>query len=341
MRIAWALVIGLMGTLVTAVVADLFSEEARTRLELLPAAVIRFAGRWLPADARDEWTDEWLAELAYILRGTESLPISQLVRGTRFAVGHLRSAPVIGRELGRAGEGCEELTDTLVAQRAGQTIKRAMDVTLAGLGLLVAAPLMVTIAAAIRLTSPGPVLFRQVRVGHGQSPFEMLKFRTMAANAGRLTAELPDRSETDGSLFNPLFKIRDDPRVTRVGRVLRRFSLDELPQLLNVLRGDMSLVGPRPVLPWEAALFESRHQTRFAVRPGVTGWWQVSRRKTMTMQQALDLDVEYVRRRNLLVDVVTLAKTTRVLIDTSEDAATRVGCGVLWYGPSKKPPLIR
>jgi lipopolysaccharide/colanic/teichoic acid biosynthesis glycosyltransferase len=316
MRIAWAFVIGLMGTLVTAVVGDLFSEEARTRLERLPAAVIRFAGRWLPAEVRDEWTDEWLAELAYILRGTESLPITQLVRGTRFALGHLRSAPAIGRELGTAG----------------QTIKRAIDVTLASLGLLVMAPLIVTIAAAIRLTSPGPVLFRQVRVGRGQSSFEILKFRTMAANAVRLTAELPARSENHGQLF----KIRNDPRITRAGRVLRRLSLDELPQLVNVLRGDMSLVGPRPLLPSDAALLKPCHRPRFAVRPGITGWWQVSRRKTMTMQQALDLDVEYVRRRNLLVDLVTLAKTTLAMFVTSEDATTRVGCGILRYGPSKK-----
>jgi lipopolysaccharide/colanic/teichoic acid biosynthesis glycosyltransferase len=254
--------------------------------------MIRFAGGWLPADVRDEWTDEWLAELAYILRGTESLPISRLVCGTRFALGHLRSAPAIGRDLGRSG----------------LTIKRVMDVTLAGLGLLVAAPLMVAIAAAIRLTSPGPALFRQIRVGREQSSFEMLKFRTISANTGRLTAELPARSQTDG----PLFKLRDDPRITKVGRVLRRLSLDELPQLLNVLRGDMSLVGPRPVQPREAALFKPRHRTRFAVRPGITGWWQVSRRKTMTMQQVLDLDVEYVRRRSLLVDLGTLAKTTLV-----------------------------
>jgi lipopolysaccharide/colanic/teichoic acid biosynthesis glycosyltransferase len=321
MRIAWAFVIGLTSTLVTAVVGDLFSEEARTRLEQLPVAVIRFASQWLPADVRDEWTDEWLAELAYILRGTESLPISRLVRGTRFALGHLCSAPAIGRDLGRSG----------------LTIKRAMDVTLAGLGLLAVAPLMVTIAAAIRLSSPGPALFRQLRVGRGQSSFEMLKFRTMSANTGWLTAELPTRSENDG----PLFRIGDDPPMTRVGRVLRRLSLDELPQLINVLRGDMSLVGPRPVRPWEVTLYEPHHRARFAVRPGITGWWQVSRRKRMTMQQALDLDVEYVRRRSLLVDLVTLAKTTLVVFVTSEDTATRVGCGVLWYGPSKKPPVIR
>jgi lipopolysaccharide/colanic/teichoic acid biosynthesis glycosyltransferase len=320
MRIVWAFVIGLMGTLVTAVLGDLFSEEARTRLEQLPAAVIRFAGRRLPAEVRDEWTDEWLAELAYILRGTESLPISRLVRGTRFAVGHLRSAPAIGHELGQTS----------------QIIKRVMDVTLAGLGLLAVAPLMVAIAAAIRLSSPGPALFRQLRVGRGQSSFEMLKFRTMSANTGWLTAELPARSENDG----PLFRIGDDPPMTRVGRVLRRLSLDELPQLINVLRGDMSLIGPRPVRAWEVTLFEPHHRARFAVRPGITGWWQVSRPK-MTMQQALDLDVEYVRRRNLLVDLVTLARTTLLVFCTSEDPTTRVGCGALWYGPSKKPPLIR
>jgi lipopolysaccharide/colanic/teichoic acid biosynthesis glycosyltransferase len=281
-RAAWAILIGLtglIGTLATAVIGDMFHEEARARLERLPAALIRLAGHWVPANVRDEWTDEWLAELAYILRGTESLPISRLMRGTRFAAGLLHRAPAIGRELGMADHDFEAVADALLLQREGLAAKRVLDLTLAGLLLVLLAPVMAMIAAAIRLTSPGPVLFRQVRVGHRQSPFVMLTFRTQ------------------------------DPRVTSIGRLLRKTSLDELPQLINVLRGEMSLVGPRPVLPYQAELFEPRHRTRFSVKPGLTGLWQVSGRSVLTMQQALDLDVEYASRHNLALDIATLLRT--------------------------------
>jgi lipopolysaccharide/colanic/teichoic acid biosynthesis glycosyltransferase len=118
----------------------------------------------------------------------------------------------------------------------------------------------------------------------------------------------------------PLYKLTGDPRVTAVGRFLRKLSLDELPQLVNVVRGEMSLVGPRPALPWEVELFEPRHQARFAVKPGITGLWQVSGRNLLTMQQALDLDVEYAHRRNLALDLATLARTVPVVL-------TRRGAG--------------
>jgi lipopolysaccharide/colanic/teichoic acid biosynthesis glycosyltransferase len=324
MRIAWAVLMGVTGALVTAVVGDLVSEEVRTRLERLPAAFIRLAGRWVPADARDEVTDEWLAELAYILRGTESLPISRLVRGTRFAMGLLRGAPAIGRELGKADEDFEAMADALVPQRVDQAAKRVLDVTLAGLMLVLVAPVMAVIAAAIRLTSPGPALFRQVRVGHRQSSFEMLKFRTMyrdidddSIHRTHVTATLAGSAvPVDG--VRGIYKLSGDPRVTSIGRLLRKTSLDELPQLINVLRGHMSLVGPRPVLPWEAELFEPRHRVRFAVKPGMTGLWQVSGRALLTMQQALDLDVEYARRRNLAIDLVTLLRTILAVLRSTD-----------------------
>jgi lipopolysaccharide/colanic/teichoic acid biosynthesis glycosyltransferase len=166
----------------------------------------------------------------------------------------------------------------------------------------------------IRLTSPGPPLFRQVRVGHQLSTFVMLKFRTMhhdiddgihRAYVTVMLAGRPAPADSDHGIY----KLTGDPRVTSIGRLLRKTSLDELPQLINVLRGEMSLVGPRPVLPYEAELFEPRHRTRFSVKPGITGLWQVSGRAVLTMQQALELDVEYASRRNLTLDFATILRT--------------------------------
>ena len=187
-----------------------------------------------------------------------------------------------------------------------------MDVLLASSMLLVFAPAMLVIAMLIRLTSAGPVLFRQVRVGYWQSPFVMLKFRTMhqgiddTIHRSYVTAMLAGEA---APAERGIYKLTRDPRVTRIGSFLRKTSLDELPQLINVLRGEMSLVGPRPVLPWEGKLFEPWDRVRFAVRPGITGLWQVTGRSALTMQQALDLDVEYALRRTLMLDLVILLRT--------------------------------
>jgi lipopolysaccharide/colanic/teichoic acid biosynthesis glycosyltransferase len=206
-------------------------------------------------------------------------------------------------------------------ERLDEAAKRALDLALAGLGLLLFGPALIAIAVAIRLTSPGPALFQQVRVGYRQSPFVMLKFRTMyqhnddAGHRAYVAAMLAGvKSGADGG--RGIYKLTDDPRVTPLGRLLRKTSLDELPQLVNVVRGEMSLVGPRPVLPWEAKLFESRHQLRFGVKPGITGLWQVSGRNALTMQQALDLDVEYARHRTLVLDLMTLARTIPTVLST-------------------------
>ena len=198
-------------------------------------------------------------------------------------------------------------------ERLDRAAKRAMDVLLSSGMLLVFAPAMLVIAILIRCTSPGPVLFRQVRVGYWQSPFVMLKFRTMhqgiddTIHRSYVTAMLAGEAAADTE--RGIYKLTRDPRITRVGNFLRKTSLDELPQLINVLRGEMSLVGPRPVLPWEGKLFEPWDRVRFAVRPGITGLWQVTGRSTLTMQQALDLDVEYALRRTLMLDVSILART--------------------------------
>ena len=205
-----------------------------------------------------------------------------------------------------------------VAGAPARAVGRLLDVALAGLLLVVLAPVLAGIAVAIRCTSRGPALFRQRRVGRDGQEFELLKFRTMYAGCD----DRPHRDYISGLLADPaavphgdgVYKLADDPRVTPLGHRLRRSSLDELPQLVNVLRGEMSLVGPRPVLPWEAALFEPRHQARFRVRPGITGLWQTSGRNTLTMTQALDLDVAYVDRQSLRLDVAILLRTVPVVL---------------------------
>jgi lipopolysaccharide/colanic/teichoic acid biosynthesis glycosyltransferase len=197
------------------------------------------------------------------------------------------------------------------ATRWDAVVRRAVDVGLAGLALLVLVPLLLAVAVAIRLDSPGPALFRQPRVGIGSRHFTVYKFRTMrvggddAALRRLIAAELRGEDTSAGGSC----KIDADPRVTRVGRLLRRTSLDELPQLLNVLQGTMSLVGPRPCLDWEATMFPAEFADRFTVRPGLTGLWQVSGRSTVGTLDMLRLDVEYVRRRTLSLDLWILLTT--------------------------------
>jgi lipopolysaccharide/colanic/teichoic acid biosynthesis glycosyltransferase len=196
---------------------------------------------------------------------------------------------------------------------------RALDIAVGGIALLLLSPVMILIAIAIRITSPGPALFRQVRVGYLGSEFVMFKFRTMyrdnddAIHRAFVTAMLTEGEPTSPS-EEGIFKLTDDPRVTRIGAFLRRSSLDELPQLLNVLRGNMSLVGPRPALPWEIRLFKPEAMVRFQVKPGLTGLWQVSGRSTLTMQQAFQLDTQYVSRRSLRLDLAILIRTIPVVL---------------------------
>jgi exopolysaccharide biosynthesis polyprenyl glycosylphosphotransferase len=184
-------------------------------------------------------------------------------------------------------------------------LKRGVDGVLASLGLLVLAPLLGAIALAIRLDSSGPVIFRQERVGRGAKRFVCLKFRTMCVDAEARVAQLQAQNEASG----PLFKMRDDPRTTRVGRLLRRTSLDELPQLVNVLRGEMSIVGPRPGLPSEVAQYDTWHLRRLEVSPGLTGLWQVSGRSDVTFDEMVLLDIYYIENWSLALDLRILLKT--------------------------------
>jgi exopolysaccharide biosynthesis polyprenyl glycosylphosphotransferase len=194
--------------------------------------------------------------------------------------------------------------------RSQAVAKRAFDVVVSALGLFLLAPVFLAIALVVKLTSPGPVLFRQERVGLQHRPFLLLKFRTMVMGAERLLPDLLARNEADG----PLFKLRDDPRITRVGRWLRHYSLDELPQLWNVLRGEMSLVGPRPPLPSEVAAYEDWQLDRLEVRPGITGLWQVSGRSDLSFDEYVRLDLFYIENWSLAYDLFMIIKTIPMLL---------------------------
>lgn len=195
---------------------------------------------------------------------------------------------------------------------ASRVSKLILDKTLALTGLVLASPVMIAIAIAVKATSPGPVLYRSQRIGVGGKPFTMLKFRTMVTGADRMVGEL---SADTGS--GPLFKMREDPRVTRVGRFLRRYSLDELPQMINVLRGDMSVVGPRPPLQSEVDSYESGVERRLLVKQGMTGLWQVSGRSDLPWDAAVRLDLDYVENWSLVRDLQIIWRTIRAVVGSS------------------------
>lgn len=187
--------------------------------------------------------------------------------------------------------------------------KRALDVVGAAVGLIALAPLFLGLALAVRLDSPGAAIFRQQRVGRDGNTFTLLKFRSMTANAEQDLESLRDRDEGNGVQF----KLRHDPRVTCVGEVLRRYSLDELPQLWNVLVGDMSLVGPRPPLPSEVAVYEAHVRRRLYLKPGLTGPWQVSGRSDLDWEESVRLDLHYIENWSLIGDLMLLWRTAHVV----------------------------
>jgi lipopolysaccharide/colanic/teichoic acid biosynthesis glycosyltransferase len=206
-------------------------------------------------------------------------------------------------------------------------VKRAIDLTLGGIFLLLTSPLLLAIAIAVRLDSPGPALFRQARIGRHAQPFEIFKFRSMFADADeslheryvtQLLRDSPDRAARSDQVLPrrrpPAYKLEADQRITRVGRLLRAASLDELPQLLNVLKGDMSLVGPRPDLPYATALYAPWQRRRFQVFPGMTGLWQVSGRGELAPADMLRLDVEYADRWTLRLDLGILLRTVPAVL---------------------------
>ena len=196
--------------------------------------------------------------------------------------------------------------------------RRTLDIGVAAVVLLLMAPVIAVVALTVRLSSPGPVFFRQRRLGRSMRPFTVLKFRTMRADADSALHRDYVRSliGTDAPENPPdnLYKLVVDPRVTKVGRVLRSWSLDEIPQLWNVLRGQMSLVGPRPVIEYEVEQYPDWYLRRFAVKPGLTGLWQVSGRNERTYEEMIRFDVEYAERRSLWMDLRILARTAIVVM---------------------------
>ena len=189
-------------------------------------------------------------------------------------------------------------------------IKRIIDIVLSAVALIVSSPIMLGVAIAIKLDDGGPVLFKQTRVGIHGKPFTMYKFRSMVTNAEEIKAKLAAES---GQTNRFIFKLKDDPRITKVGKFIRKTSLDEFPQFFNVFKGDMSLVGPRPALPDEVARYGSLYSTRLLVKPGITGPWQVSGRSDLSQEQSEFLDVSYIENWSITGDLAILAKTVMVV----------------------------
>lgn len=190
-----------------------------------------------------------------------------------------------------------------------EAAKRVMDIVLSFIGLVLLSPILLLVSLFIKIDSKGPIFFKQKRIGINGTEFEMFKFRSMVVNAEELKAKLEEKNEMSG----PMFKIADDPRITKVGRFIRKTSIDELPQLWNVIKGDMSLVGPRPSLPKEVAQFEPWMEERFKVKPGLTCYWQVGGRNNIDFENWMKLDIKYVQERTLAIDIMLIFKTFFVL----------------------------
>ncbi len=267
----------------------------------VPDAVSRYAADTVAVLACPEMDGTHLRELAWELEKTGTdlcvAPALLDVAGPRTTIRPVAGLPLLH-------------VDHPELAGAKQVIKSAFDKLVAASALLLLSPLFAGVALSIRLTGAGPVFFRQVRVGKDGHPFTLYKFRTMVVDAEAWKPLLDTRNEADGVLF----KMRRDPRVTRAGAWLRRWSLDELPQLLNVLLGDMSLVGPRPALPAEAARYGDHVRRRLVVKPGITGLWQVSGRSDLPWDEAVRLDLRYVENWSFALDLQILWKTGSAVI---------------------------
>ena len=240
--------------------------------------------------------DELLHMLAALGIQIDVIPTPFEALGARVDVHHLEGAPLM--TLPRAGLG-----------RSAKVMKRAFDIVVSGTSLVVLLPLLAVCAIAIKLDSRGPLFFRQTRVGRDNRRFTLWKFRSMHPDADARKHEVAELNFHAGADDDGMFKIREDPRVTRVGRVLRRYSLDELPQLYNVLVGDMSLVGPRPLIEKEAGQVNGRFRHRLSLTPGLTGLWQVNGRSDIPFAEMVSLDYLYVTNWTLSGDVKLLMKT--------------------------------
>ncbi|WP_448625448.1 sugar transferase [Geodermatophilus sp. URMC 64] len=265
---------------------------------------VRHGADTIAVTSASETAAEYLRRLSWQLEGTglELLVAPGLIEvaGPRLHIRPFEGLPLLAVEAPRF-EGWRRV------------VKGGVDRAVAALAIVLLAPVLLTIALAVRLSSPGPVFYHQERVGvHGRT-FRMIKFRSMVADADRRLEALRGGNESDGLLF----KMREDPRITPVGRVLRRLSLDELPQLFNVLGGSMSLVGPRPPLPSEVARYDTSVRRRLLVKPGLTGLWQISGRSDLPWDEAVRLDLRYVENWSLSLDLLILWKTGRAVLSRS------------------------
>ncbi|WP_108248967.1 sugar transferase [Planctomonas deserti] len=281
-----------LGARTIPVVADVHNVARATSLVGADAVIV--AGK--PASA----PDTYIRDLGWDLEGTgaELVLASGLtnVAGPRIHFRPVEGLPLMHVELPQY-------------EGAKHVMKRALDIGVSAMALLFLLPVMAVIALAVRTDSPGPVLFRQERVGRNGQTFHMLKFRSMVETAEDDLKGLLDQNEGSGLLF----KIKNDPRVTRVGQVLRKYSLDELPQLWNILVGDMSLVGPRPPLPREVEGYEGHVKRRLFIKPGLTGMWQVNGRSNLSWEESVRLDLYYVENWSITGDLVIMWRTFRVL----------------------------
>lgn len=188
-------------------------------------------------------------------------------------------------------------------------VKRTMDIIFSLIGIIISSPILLITAIIIKLDSEGPIIFAQDRVGQNGKLFKMYKFRSMIDDAEKLLYKLKDKNEMSG----PMFKMKYDPRITKVGRFIRRTSIDELPQLINILRGEMSLVGPRPNLPQEVEKFNEIQKQKLLVKPGLTCYWQVMGRSNIGFEEWMRLDLKYIRERNTWIDIKLIFRTVGVL----------------------------
>ncbi|KAA9150520.1 sugar transferase [Amycolatopsis acidicola] len=271
------------------------------RLHEVADQVRRGGYRVVAVTADPYWTPRRLQQLAWDLEGTGAdlvvAPVLMEVAGPRLNVSGVLGMPLL-RVSAPAFTGGRRM------------IKEAFDRTVAAAGIALISPVLLTIALLIKLGDGGPVFYRQRRIGRDGRSFLMIKFRSMVVDADKVRSELLSANEGAG----PLFKMRRDPRVTRIGMILRRYSLDELPQLFNVLSGTMSLVGPRPPLPEETEGYDGAAQRRLLVKPGITGLWQVSGRSDLSWAESVRLDLRYVEDWSLALDMTILWKTARAVV---------------------------
>ena len=188
-------------------------------------------------------------------------------------------------------------------------MKRLFDIIAAACGIVILSPLMIIIAFLIKYEDHGPIFYKQVRVGKNGKPFKIYKFRSMFVNADQMLAKLKEQNDVEG----PMFKMKNDPRVTKIGNFIRKHSLDELPQFFNVIKGNMSLVGPRPPLPTEVAKYSEYDKQRLYVTPGCTGLWQATERNEVGFSEMVQLDLEYIKKANFLFDLWIIWKTIKII----------------------------